>query len=81
MDKAEIRSRIKGIIDEMRPAWKEYTICDSDNLRNDIGLESIDFLDLLLQTEILFNIKITPEEASKAVLVSDFIELVEQKLK
>lgn len=83
MERAEIRSRICGIAKDMMPVWKDHNIDikDTDNLREDIGLESIDYLDLILQTEIMFDIKIEPDESSRAVTVSDFVSLVESKIK
>lgn len=81
METTEIRSRVIDIIKGIMPTWHEYEIKDTDNLREDIGMESIDFLDIIMQTEIMFDVKIAPEEAAKAKTVADFISLVESKLK
>lgn len=81
METTEIRSRVIDIMTGIMSAWNQYEIKDTDNLREDIGVESIDFLDIIMQTEIMFDIKIEPDEAAKAKTVSDFIKLVESKLK
>ena len=81
MEITEIRSRVIDIMTGIMPTWNKCEIKDTDSLREDIGMESIDFLDIIMQTEIMFDIKIEPEEAAKAKTVSDFISLVESKLK
>lgn len=80
MEKEEIKKRLHTIIDGLKSPLNDMEVDDNSNLREDIGLESIDFLDMILQTETMFNIKITPEEASSCKLVSDFIGLVERKV-
>lgn len=81
METTEIRSRVIDIMTGIMPTWNKIDIKDTDNIREDIGMESIDFLDIIMQTEIMFDIKIEPEEAAKAKTVADFISLVESKLK
>ena len=81
METTEIRSRVIDIMTGIMPTWNKCEIKDTDSLREDIGMESIDFLDIIMQTEIMFDIKIEPEEAAKAKTVEDFISLVESKLK
>ena len=80
MEKKEIKNRLHTIIEGLKSPLNDMEVEDSSNLRDDIGLESIDYLDMILQTETMFNIKITPEESSACVLVSDFVKLVEKKL-
>ena len=81
MEITEIRSRVIDIMTGIMPTWNKIEIKDTDSLREDIGIESIDFLDIIMQTEIMFDIKIEPEEAAKSKTVADFISLVESKLK
>lgn len=80
MKKETIRKRLYGIIDGLKSPTNDAKITDSSNIRNDIGLESIDYLDMILQTEIAFGIKINPQEAASCVLVSDYLSLVEKKV-
>ena len=80
MERKDIQERLHSIIDGLRSPWNNAEITDSSDLREDIGLESIDFLDLILQTETMFSIKITPAEAAGCKVVSDFVSLVEQKV-
>lgn len=80
MEKKDIQQRLRTIIDSLKSPWNNIEITDDSDLREDIGLESIDFLDMILQTETMFDIKITPEEASACKVVSDFVALVERKV-
>lgn len=80
MERKDIQERLHSIIDGLRSPWNHAEITDSSDLREDIGLESIDFLDLILQTETMFSINITPSEAAGCKVVSDFVSLVEQKV-
>ena len=81
MKKEEIRQRVFNIVEGLRTHWASTAeVTDSANLRDDLALESIDFLDLVLQTETMFHIKISPEEAKDLQLVSDVTAIVEKKL-
>lgn len=80
MERKDIQERLYTIIGGLRSSWNDTEITDSSDLREDIGLESIDFLDLILQTETMFGIKITPAEAAGCKFVPDFVSLVEQKV-
>ena len=80
MKKEEITSRIIAIVNRLKTSWVNHEVTSSSNLRDDVQLESIDFLDMIQQVEMMFHIKITPEEARDCKLVSDVIALTEQKV-
>lgn len=80
MTKEEILTRLLLIVQGLKSQWNEEDITLSSNLRTDLGLESLDYIDLVLQAETTFNITITPEESSAAVTVGDFINLISSKL-
>ena len=80
MKKEEITSRIIAIVNRLKTSWVNHEVTPSSNLRDDVQLESIDFLDMIQQVELMFHIKITPEEAKDCKLVSDVIALTEQKV-
>jgi acyl carrier protein len=81
MNKEDIRQRVFNIVEGLRTPWASTAeVTDSANLRDDLALESIDFLDLVLQTETMFHIKISPEEAKDLQLVSDVTAIVEKKM-
>lgn len=49
------------------------------NLRDDLGIDSVESLDFLTSIEKLYSIKILDEEASKLTKVSDVIDLILKK--
>nr|DAJ79600.1 MAG TPA: acyl carrier protein [Bacteriophage sp.] len=79
MKKEEITSRIITIVNRLKTSWVKHEVTPSSNLRDEVELESIDFLDMIQQVEMMFQIRITPEEAAKCKLVSDVINLVIKK--
>ena len=64
----------------LKTSWVKHEVTPASNIRDEVGLESIDFLDMIQQVEMMFHIKITPEEAKDCKLVSDVIALTEQKI-
>ena len=80
MKKEEITSRIIAIVNRLKTSWVNHEVTPSSNLRDEVQLESIDFLDLIQQVEMMFHIKITPEEAKDCKLVSDVIALTDRKV-
>nr|DAF71356.1 MAG TPA: acyl carrier protein [Caudoviricetes sp.] len=79
MKKEEITPRIIAIVNSLKTSWVNHEVTSASNLRDEIQLESIDMLDMIQQVEMMFRIKITPEEAAKCKLVSDVINLVIKK--
>ena len=80
MKKEEITSRIIAIVNNLKTSWVKHEVTPASNIRDEVGLESIDFLDMIQQVEMMFHIKITPEEAKDCKLVSDVIALTAQKI-
>lgn len=80
MKQEEILPRIIAIVNSLKTSWVNHEVTPASNLRDEVQLESIDFLDLIQQVEMMFHIKITPEEAKGCKLVSDVIALTEQKV-
>ena len=81
MKKEEITPRIIAIVNSLKTSWVNHEVTPASNLRDEIQLESIDMLDMIQQVEMMFHIKITPEEAKGCKLVSDVASLVIKKQK
>lgn len=79
MKKEEITPRIIAIVNSLKTSWVNHEVTSSSNLRDEIQLESIDMLDMIQQVEMMFHIKITPEETKDCKLVSDIVNLVIKK--
>jgi acyl carrier protein len=52
-------------------------ISDSSELNNDLGMDSLDAIELLMEFEQMYNIAIPDSEAEKVVKVSDIYVMLE----
>ena len=55
-------------------------ISESASLRDDIGIDSLDFVDLVVIVERNFGFKINPEEMAGVTTLGQFYDYIEQKL-
>ena len=54
---------------------------ETDNLREGLGLDSVDVVSVVSQIERRFHIRLTHQELEKLVTVGDVLDLLEAKLK
>lgn len=80
MNKEEIKSKIKGIIVE-KNGVDALEVTDTANFETDLGMDSIDRVELLIEVEKEFGITIQDDEAEKVSNLSDYITLVENHQK
>ena len=66
------------IVDKLGVEPSEVT--ESANFTNDLGADSLDTVELLMEFERVFGIKIPDEEASNIATVQDAIDKVKAKL-
>lgn len=79
MDRAEILEKVQGIIvDKLGVEPSEVT--ESANFTNDLGADSLDTVELLMEFEKGFGIKIPDEETSSIATVKDAVDKVAEKL-
>ena len=77
MNKEEIKSKIKDIIvDENYVDASEVT--DTANFEDDLGMDSFDRLELLMEIEKEISISISDDEAEKVSCLNDCVELAEK---
>ena len=81
MKKEEITSRIITIVNSLKTSWVKHGVTPAASSRDGVELEAIDGRERIQQGEIMFHIKITPEEAKDCKLVSDVVNLVILKVK
>lgn len=60
---------------------KETEIRPESNLVNDLGVESIDFVALIMATEEKFGLEINNEDAGKLLTVQDIIDYIKKRTK
>lgn len=77
MNKEEIKGKIKEIIVDKNDFPAEQ-VTDNADFKADLGMDSLDNLDLLMEIEKEFGITIPDDEAEKAHTLNDCVEIVER---
>lgn len=79
MNYEEIVDKVKGIIvDKLGVEPSEVT--ETANFTNDLGADSLDTVELLMEFEKVFGIKIPDEETNTIITVKDAVEKVAQEI-
>ena len=79
MTEEEIVKQVKAIIVD-KLGVEESEVTESANFTNDLGADSLDTVELLMECERVFGIKIPDEETSTIATVKDAIDKVKEKL-
>ena len=79
MSHEEIVKQVKAIIVDKLGA-EESEVTEAANFTNDLGADSLDTVELLMEFERVFGIKIPDEDASKIATVADAVNYVEEKV-
>ena len=79
MEYEEIVSKVKAIIVD-KLGVEDSEVTESANFTNDLGADSLDTVELLMEFEKVFGIKIPDEETSTIVTVQDAIDKVNEKI-
>jgi len=79
MTREEIVKQVKAIIVD-KLGVEESEVTESANFTNDLGADSLDTVELLMEFERVFGIKIPDEETSGIATVADAIDKVAEKL-
>lgn len=74
---ADTLSQVKSIIAE-RLSVDESKITDSSSFIEDLGADSLDTVELIMQLEEAFNIQIPDEDAEKISTVGDVVKYIEE---
>jgi acyl carrier protein len=78
-DRAFIRSTLIELL-EADTGEKHADLRDDVNLREGLGLDSVDVVSIVSQVERRFHIRLTHEELEKLATVADVLNLLEGKL-
>ncbi len=79
LDRAQIREVVLELV-EADTGEKYGDLPDSKNLKEDLGLDSVDVVSVVSQIERRFRIRLTHEELMKLVTVGDVLDLLHAKL-
>ena len=79
MNREKIKEIVIGfLIEELE--IEENKISDEALLKDDLGIESLDFVDIVVIVERNFGFKIKPEEMSDIKTVAQFLDYIESKV-
>lgn len=79
MTHEEVVAKVKAIIVD-KLGVEEEAVTEAANFTNDLGADSLDTVELLMEFEREFDVKIPDEEASNIVTVADAVKYCEEKI-
>ena len=80
MTRAEIDAKVKEFLVEDLEIDEEK-IRPEGKLKDDIGIDSLDFVDIVVIVENKFGFKIKPEEMAGVTTLTEFCDYVERKVR
>jgi len=79
MERKEIEEKVKAfLIDELEV--DEEKIAPEALLKDDIGIDSLDFVDIVVIVKRTFGFKIKPEEMADVKTLNDFCDYIQSKV-
>ena len=79
MTRTEIEEKVKAfLIDDLE--IEEENIFPEAKLKEDMGIDSLDYVDIVVIVEKNFSFKIKPEEMTKVKTLSQFYDYIESKV-
>lgn len=79
MERKEIEEKVKAFLIEDLEI-EEENITPEAKLKDDLGIDSLDFVDIVVIVEKNFGFKIKPEEMQGIVTLSQFCDYIESKV-
>ena len=79
-DRKEILAKIKKIVSD-KLSVEESNVEESASFANDLGADSLDVVEYVMEVEKEFNITIPDEEATKLTTVGDAVKYIEAHAK
>jgi Acyl carrier protein len=79
MDRKEIEEKVRNFLVEDLEI-DETKIAPEANLKDDLGIDSLDFVDVIVIVEKVFGFKIKPEEMKDVKTLSQFCDYIEKKV-
>ncbi|MDE6246262.1 MAG: acyl carrier protein [Muribaculaceae bacterium] len=75
----EIKEKVnRFLIDDLE--IEEDSLSDGAALKDDLGIDSLDFVDIVVIVEKNFGFKIKPEEMSNIITLQDFYNYIASKV-
>lgn len=80
MSREQIFEEVKGVLVEVLGLEDDSNIKEDDNIVDNLGADSLDFVELIMKLESIFDIKIEDEDVEKVITVDDLVSLVESNM-
>ncbi len=80
MTEAEIRDLVLGIIADIFPDQDLSQLRDDEPLRDQLGLDSMDFLDIVMELRRRYRMQIPEEDYPRLATVAGTIEYLKPRL-
>lgn len=79
MTRTEIEEKVKGfMIDELE--IEENELVPEALLKDDLGIDSLDYVDIVVIVDKIFGFKIKPEEMTEVKTLGQFCDYIESKV-
>lgn len=79
MEKKEIEEKVREfLIDDLE--IEEDKIAPAAKLKDDLGIDSLDFVDIVVIVEKKFGFKIKPEEMAGITTLEEFCDYIQSKV-
>ena len=79
MNRTEIEAKVREFLIEDLEV-EESAISPEANLKDDLGIDSLDFVDIVVIVERKFGFKIKPEEIAGVTTLSQFCDYIQTKV-
>lgn len=79
MDRNEIEEKVNAFLIEDLEI-EEEKIANDAHLKDDLGIDSLDFVDIVVIVERNFGFKIKPEEMAEVTTLQGFYDYIESKV-
>ena len=79
MTRTEIEEKVRNFLIEDLEIEEEKIFVDA-KLKDDMGIDSLDFVDIVVIVERNFGFKIKPEEMAGVTTLRQFIDYIESKV-
>lgn len=80
MSREQIFEEIKGALVDVLGLEDDSGIKEEDNIIDNLGADSLDFVELIMKLEQIFEVKIEDEDVERIVTVEDLVNYIESIL-
>ena len=80
MNREEILEKIKCLVSDQF-GIKVLELNDGTNFQSDLSADSLDAVEIIMQTEDVFDLKIPDEDADSILTIGSLVDYVEKRLK